>query len=325
MFRQNFLKDLTYALLYRKEAQRIIVEVEEIAESVGFPIHRALEEALKNLKKRNPLVEEALYLLKKGKPRNVAYQKIFSKDLLLFLSISEEKSLPVVKVFKEYNQTKKRVEEIKSEVKKVIFGNFFMNLLFIFGAFFFVKKITSIQIEGVDLSVFLLYWKFLFLIPALYALGFFFPFSDRINPLLRSFNKDFKALALLSVFRISESIGLQTSRLIEIYEKMGGEFKKIASAIPHHKRNVEGVVLILSSFLSPLEKGLLVFSAKQGQVESFLRAITEKKILALKEKGMVFKSSLGLIGKIINTVPILYIVLVYLKFMSAIVGSARLQ
>jgi hypothetical protein len=317
------LKVLLYKALYGKAAKELIVEAEQTADENGIPVQQVLRDLLKEGVK-NPLVEQAYFLLKNNQPRYVAYSNIFERDFLLFLKEIEKKGMPAL-AFKEFAPILDEIEEANSKIKKGFLGPtvsyFFMVGLGFFGLSRFKPILQSIpQLKDtLSLSSYLFYLKLSLLVPVFMFLFFFVPPFNRINPTYRLFRQQSDLIKVLTIFKIAIDISMSPSELYRTLVRLFPEFQSLKAKLGGKIPTIADLAMHLKRFLAPVERVILSQAASRTAQE------IERVIIRLRKRKMEFfkfslKSKIDQmlqLYRLAAVIPLLIFLTFYLKFMLA--------
>ena len=306
-------------LLNRKKVQEVIKEAEEIASSLGVSPAIVLEDV--NRKLNNPLLSVVVKKLKRGKPRSVAYAGIFPKEVIVFLRTAEENNLPVSDVFKEYMKIGEKIDRAFSKIAFTTYSGVFGLIVAYFGGNFVFSKLKTMDIPGVkeQMAFYFENFKYLLIIPAVYVILFAFrKTAEKLNPLMRNVYKYFMLLRILSVFKIGSQIGLQSQKIMEIYQELYPALRRKIKKLPPEKRNIEGLASILREYLSAVDAVMLIKSVQAGQTERFVNRLAERQLERVEERTERIRGALGTANKVFLFIFVFYIAITFVKFITAL-------
>lgn len=306
-----------------KEARELIYEAEVIATKSGMSVVEVLERNLKT--KPNPYVRRAVQKLKKGKPRDIAYKGILPDDVLKFVREAEKRGVSPDLVFENYVTVRRDIEEVERKITGAVLSASFIYIIYmlivIFLLLYIRKQLSFLKIDTSFVDRAVLFSILLGWVPP--ALLFFAVkyIPDKIPVLSKVYNFIRATQYLLLMKTMLHDLSLPSSDLFEVVRSLDRRAGKIARMLPKTKRNIEGVLIMLSRYFTDVERMVLAMSVEHGREKEVIEALVNKKRGMLEERTRRFSEILGRISQFLIAVPVFLLGFTYLKLIQTLIGS----
>ncbi len=310
-------------MLFKKNLNEIIVEVEGLALDLGEDISTLYSELYKLTKDKT--YKDISEKYKKRQSRVDAYKKYVSKDLLDLIQALETVNQDVPTVLEEYNKYYKVIktaeEKLENQIRKsialfVIISLVIYALLNQFNSMVqnFSETLGKMAM-GIsnNLPIVIKIFK-IYVVLYLVITIVFFVFLKRKNPLTRRIYNYLDSIKVLLLLKISLNVGLPPSQILTLLKNSVG--------IKINKKYVEiiEIIKLLDKYLEGLEKMALSISLKAGieRTVEFINMLLKKKMSKFDEDFQNLKSSIDAYFKITQMLLILFGILGYGAFMMAV-------
>ncbi len=309
----------------RKEAVKLIYSAEVSLEKSGQQIAALLKILARGLKEPNDYLETAIRLHRKGKPRSVVYQDILPDDMLNILKTVEAEGLDPSQAFQHYVPLKKKIDKAVSRMKSALKGPTGSYLAACALGFFGLSVIYYgfSNLPKLDLSrVAMMKTCFLpaTLIP-IAALHFaIMRYPHLVPKWKRVYNHVTVSGYLLVVKTIMITMSLSSAAAVSYLLNM--DDKQLKKNIKESERTMEGVVKILSYYLTEPEMSLLTSSSQMGCEGMVLTGIVEQRMDEIDEIVTEVTEGFNTVFKLLSMLPVGIVIYAYV---TTIIGVMRLS
>lgn len=253
----------------KKEAQEIVISSELIAYDTGL---NAID-LIFQYKGNNFYIKEIIKKYKENKPKHIIYTKIFDKDFLTLLKMTEEKGLPSGELFKDYAEIKEKSESAKKKLQSAImypFISYFVTSAIIFftisNMISKLKEFKQIDISGLA-NLKLIFWPVIIVIAILLLLPLL-KFPHRV-PVLKNGWRELIAFQMLGLIYLILKSGLS---MVDLFDMMKKD-KKFQGKI----KKVEDIFLYLARYLKGAEPFALQAAIQSYRYDKVIQALLFRK------------------------------------------------
>lgn len=253
----------------KKEAQEIVISSELIAHDTGL---NAVD-LISQYKGDNFYIKEIIKKYKENKPKHIIYAKIFDKDFLTLLKMTEEKGLPSGELFKDYAEIKEKSESAKKKLQSAImypFISYFVTSAIIFftisNMINKLKEFKQIDISGLA-NLKLIFWPVIIGIAILLLLPLL-KFPHRV-PVLKNGWRELIAFQMLGLIYLILKSGLS---MVDLFDMMKKD-KKFQGKI----KKVEDIFLYLARYLKGAEPFALQAAIQSYRYDKVIQALLFRK------------------------------------------------
>ncbi len=290
----------------RKGARKIIYSVEESARASGLSnidVLRYTSDELKGdevfdaiiklFSKQKQvfktgtalLLDAAIALLSKGKPRSMAYKDILGADILCVLRAAENRGITGSDMFKSYSKMEAIIVRAESKMRNALIGPTITYVLAGVLSYYSVNTFyTSFSsVPNVDISAISFlrnYFAFLVSAPIILAHFIIMKYPDKV-PKWQKVYKHVKSTNYLLVTKTLFDSGMSSMDALSFLRKINDKHLKLDKL--RNKNDMGALTTALSYYMTPVEIALLKTSAKATEERRVISNIAEDRISEIEE------------------------------------------
>lgn len=312
------MKRLSGFNLSTKKVRDTLVRAEIVSQQAGTSVMETIDQYAKELSKSDRPVARQLETiarqLRKNRKRYMVYAPYMDKDIITFLKVAEEKSIPAQKVFMEFAPIKEMQDKITGSVRRGLFMPLGMYLIIVIALGSTIDSFKSIREGGVKLSpsinIIMDYFYeingvFLFFILILFV------FFQKKMPIISSVYHRLDSMMALGTVSTMFNLGYSSPDIV------GPLIRQFDLKKNKVQRNIGGLVKLLASakYITAFESADIKISMDRGDVKEPIRRILNDRtdqVSALRETvaGMMKNIALAL-----TSLPLILTVLVFVSIM----------
>ncbi len=295
----------------KKDAVEVIYNAEFSALGSGASIVDILRSTLAELG-ANKYIKNAIDLLVKGQPHNVAFRGTLPDDIVNILKSAESRNIPPSDIFKTYLPLRDMIKKAEAKMRTALAEPAIIYLIVGMVSFYSVNNICSSLrfIPRADPSVLstlgLLrhYYLFILLTPMALAYLLFMKFPDHI-PIWNRVYRYTKAANYLLITKTIMSLGMSSVDVLRFLRQAGDErlVKKI-DELKKNEQNIGGLTKVLSYYLFPVEIALMKTSVKYATEKETIATIVDMRIMDVDKTVSRTAAAFNNVLKVVAVLPI---------------------
>jgi len=304
----------------KKKVQDIIFEAELTGARSGVDRIEILKAYVKEVKSER-LKEELLKIIRKlerGERYSKVYKPYLSEEVIKLIELAESKGLPIARMIEEYVPVKKTIENLENSLKTQL-----KVPLITFGVVTLVFSFVLSQFKQISQSIELSFWSHLLMNSyswLMLAIGITFAvvlqkFPHKV-PFLKNVYHEMKAIIGLSIAKTAYEMGLSSSDIVPMLKK----YYKVEGK---YSLDVEGIVKLLSPYLTELDRAGISLAVKYGRIEEKLKELAEVKFKNVEQLRKAVNDAVDNLTKVLIAIPIFPVIVVYLDLLMKVTTSIK--
>lgn len=292
----------------KKEAQEIVISSELLAFDTGL---NAID-LISQYKGDNFYIKEIIKRYKENKPKYVVYEKIFDKDFLTLLKMTEEKGLSSGELFRDYAEIKEKSESAKKKLHSAImypFISYFITSLIVFLTISHIINKLG-ELRTVDLSsliqIKMMFWPIIIGV-ALLILIPLLKFPHKI-PVLKNGWRELIAFQLLGLIYLILKSGLS---MVDLFDMMKKD-KKFQGKI----KKVEDIFKYLAGYLRGAEAFALQAAIQSYRYDKIIQTLLFRKKESFESIINKTTGALSSLSIIVVLIPVSFMLFTMFKLYS---------
>lgn len=305
----------------REKIQKVIFSAEISAEKSGVSVTEILKAYYQQLKgedeKISIEIRAILNRLNQGIEKSKVYRQYVSDDVYTLMHIAESRNLMISSLVQEYLPVKKAAEELLRSLKSSLRTPFFIFIGFSVVFSMVLGNMGSLVKSGLNLSplsIFVInnYFTMMSII-AIFLFVLFFLFPHKAWGIKGMF-KTLNGIIGVSISSVGMKMGLSSVDIVPMLKKYFKVKKKISG-------DIDGLVSILSNFLSPLEVADIVIANRYGKISEKLDEMKQDKMKEVEIMKKSITETVDMLSKLFAGIPVLPVVVVFLDLLTKAVSK----